>query len=246
MIDANAPVETFDEIDSTMLEARRRADAGDIAPVWLVAKRQSAGRGRRGRTWVSEEGNLYVTYLAPADRKPQELALVSFAAGLAICDAIEKEIGLGWETRLKWPNDVLIDGQKVAGLMMDSGTTPDGRAWMALGIGINLITAPEGLDQPTIYLSAFEEPTAPLDFLAVLRPFLSQWDKTLRTRGFAPLRDAWLASAYKLGEPIRVILGAQTLEGRLAGLSPRGELELETETGLRLIAAGDVLLPNAA
>lgn len=245
MIDADAPVETFDEIDSTMLEARRRADAGDIAPVWLVAKRQTAGRGRRGRAWVSEEGNLYVTYLAADARPPQELALIGFAAGLAICEAIDAEIGPGF-TQLKWPNDVLIDGAKISGLMLDSGATPDGRAWIALGMGVNLHTAPQNIDQAATSVKAFEKPPAPLHFLASLRPRLARWDAVLREQGFAPLRAAWLSRAHGLGHTIHVSVGAQTMQGRLAGLSPRGELELETEQGMRLIAAGDILLPNAA
>ena len=245
MIVADAPIETFDEIDSTMMEASRRAARGDLGPVWLLAKKQNAGRGRRGRTWVSDEGNLYVTYLAPADRPPQELALVGFAAGLAICDAVKEEIGRGWDTRIKWPNDVMIEGAKASGLMLDSGATPDGRPWAALGLGVNLVSAPQSIDQLTTYLAAYQEPTDPYSFLSALRPRLAYWDEVLLQEGFEPLRAAWLDCAYGLGETIHVTVGAQLLKGRLAGLSPRGDLILDTESGRRLIAAGDVLLPNA-
>lgn len=248
MIDASAPVEVFDEIDSTILEARRRAERGDAGPVWLIARRQTAGRGRRGRAWASLEGNLFATYLFATTRPPAEIALLGFATGVAIAETIEAIIGAGRVT-LKWPNDVFIDGAKAAGIMLDSGAM-SGAAWAALAFGVNLAAAPGALDQPTISLRDVLPPDAlapePLAFLAQLRPHLEAWDARMSREGFEPLRRAWLARAHALGANVRVVQGDTTLEGRVAGLSPRGELELDTATGVRLIAAGDVLLPNAA
>lgn len=247
MIDGQAPVETFDEIDSTLLEARRRAERGERGPVWLVAKTQTAGRGRRGRAWASLEGNLLATYLCAADRPPGEIALLGFAAGLAIAEAFDSYIGAGRAT-LKWPNDVLIDAAKASGILLDSGAI-DGGAWAALAFGVNIAAAPEGLDQPTICLRQLLPPDAPapqpLAFLARIRPRLEALDAQLKTQGFGPLRKAWLARAHGVGHKVAVVQGEQVLEGRLAGLSERGELQLDTAEGRKLVSAGDVYFPNA-
>jgi BirA family biotin operon repressor/biotin-[acetyl-CoA-carboxylase] ligase len=249
MIDGQAPVETFDEIDSTILEARRRAERNELGPVWLIARKQTAGRGRRGRTWASLDGNLMATYLFATKRPPAEIALLSFATGLAIAETIDEIIGPG-RAALKWPNDVLIGGAKASGIMLDSGSLGDSGLWAALAFGVNLAVAPENLDQPTTSLRTFLPPDAiapePLDFLASLRPKLEAYAARLDRDGFEPLRQAWLKRAHGLGQQARVVQGDQTLEGRIAGLSSRGELELDTVTGRRLIAAGDVFLPNAA
>jgi BirA family transcriptional regulator, biotin operon repressor / biotin---[acetyl-CoA-carboxylase] ligase len=249
MIDAQAPVEVFDEIDSTILEARRRAERGEIGPVWLIAQRQSAGRGRRGRSWVSDEGNLFATYLTETRRPPAQIALTGFATGLAIAEAADDIIGPG-RAQLKWPNDVLIDGAKAAGIMLDSGALPNGATWVALGFGVNLVAGPEAIDQPTTSLRALLPPDAeapaPLDFLARLRPRLEAWDARLASEGFEPLRQAWLRRAHGMGADARVMQGEHALSGRIAGLSPQGELELDTTDGRRLIAAGDVFLSSAA
>jgi len=249
MIDGRAPVEVFDEIDSTILEARRRAERGEVTPVWLVAKRQTAGRGRRGRAWSSLDGNLLATLLFTTAQPPQQIALLGFATGVAIAETIDAVIGAGVAT-LKWPNDVLIDGAKVAGIMLDSGALGSGQTWVALAFGVNLAAAPANIDQPTTSLRALLPPDAlapePTAFLAALRPKLETWSERIVSEGFEPLRRAWLQRAYGLGQEARVVQGEQTLEGRISGLSPRGELELDTPTGPRLIAAGDVFLPRAA
>ena len=249
MIDAQAPVEVFDEIDSTILEARRRAERGEVGPVWLIARRQTAGRGRRGRAWASLDGNLLATYLFATRQPPAQIALLGFVAGVAIAQTIDAVVGPGRAT-LKWPNDVFVDAAKASGIMLDSGSLGAGGAWAALAFGVNLAAAPEGVDQPTISLRDVLPPDAaapePLAFLKALRPRLEAWAARVERDGFEPLRAAWLERAHGLGQPARVVQGEQVLEGRIAGLSPRGELDLDTDQGRRLIAAGDVLLPNAA
>lgn len=249
MIDGQAPVETFDEIDSTVLEARRRAERGELGPVWLIARTQTAGRGRRGRAWASLDGNLLATYLFATQKPPAEIALLGFAAGLAIAEAMDDVIGAGRAT-LKWPNDVLIGGAKASGILLDSGALGPQGTWVALAFGVNLAAAPENIDQPTTSLRALLPPDtpapAPLEFLARLRPKLEGWAARIEQQGFEPLRQAWLKRAHGLGQVARVVQGEQTIEGRIAGLSSRGELELDTVAGRRLIAAGDVFLANAA
>jgi BirA family biotin operon repressor/biotin-[acetyl-CoA-carboxylase] ligase len=250
MIDGAAPVETFEEIDSTLLEARRRADRGEVAPVWLIARRQTAGRGRRGRTWITIDGNLFATLLFTTQRPPQEIALLSFATGLAIAETLE-EFGARAPATLKWPNDVLIGGAKASGILLDSGALPGGAStWAALAFGVNLAGAPQAIDQPTISLRDALAPDAatpePLQFFAALRPRLESWAMRLTNEGFEPLRQAWLSRAHGLGQSARVMQGETPITGTFAGLSPRGELELETPTGRRLISAGDVYFSNAA
>ena len=250
MIDGGAPVETFDEIDSTILEARRRADRGQVGPVWLIARRQTAGRGRRGRAWVTIDGNLFATLLFATSRPPQELALLSFATGLAIAETLET-FGARAPATLKWPNDVLIGGAKASGILLDSGALPGGAgAWAALGFGVNLAGAPKAIDQPTISLREAMAPDTqtpePIEFFATLRPCLEGWSMRLATEGFEPLREAWLARAHGLGQAARVIQGAEPITGQLVGLSRRGELELDTPNGRRLISAGDVYFSSAA
>ncbi len=246
MLDPSAPLEIFDEIDSTIVEARRRADGGQFAPVWMIARRQTAGRGRRGRSWGSIEGNLMATYLGTVDRPPAEIALLGFAAGIAIAETFDAMIGPG-RARLKWPNDLFLDGAKACGLMLDSGAVSANRNWVALAFGVNIIGAPDNLDQQTAALRHALPPDAPPPtpegLLAAIRGRLEPRAAQLNTEGFEPLRRAWLARAHGLGERARVQIGTDIIEGRIAGLSPRGELELETATGPRLIAAGDILLP---
>lgn len=249
MIDAGAPIETFEEIDSTLVEARRRAERGDFGPVWLIARRQTAGRGRRGRAWASLDGNLLATLLFSTTRAPAQLALLGFAAALAIAETLESWAPAARAT-LKWPNDVLLDGAKAAGVLLDSGAAEAGRAWAALAFGVNLAAAPAGLDQPATCLRRALPPDAPapspLVFFAALRPRLERLASQLAAEGFAPLRQAWLLRAHGMGEIARVHQGEQIIEGRIAGISSRGELELDTQSGRRLIAAGDVYFSSAA
>jgi BirA family biotin operon repressor/biotin-[acetyl-CoA-carboxylase] ligase len=248
MIDAHAPVEIFEEIDSTMLEARRRAERGEIASAWLIARIQTAGRGRRGRTWLSYSGNLMTTYYCVADRPLSDVALLGFAAGVAIAETF-KAMGVN-DVTLKWPNDVLIGGAKAAGILIDSGTLPGGAAWVGLAFGINLANAPDAIDQPTRCLRDVLPPDAavpaPEVFLTTLRPRLEGWAVRTQNEGFEPLRRAWLTLAHGVGAKARVAQGAETLEGRVVGISPRGELELDTAEGRRLVAAGDVYFSEAA
>lgn len=249
MIEPAAPLEIFDEIDSTIVEARRRAERTAYGPVWMLARRQTAGRGRRGRSWASIEGNLMATYLGLIARPPAEIALLGFAAGVAIAETLDAVIGAG-RAKLKWPNDVFLDGAKAAGLMLDSGAVGQDVYWVALGFGVNIVGAPQGLDQQTAALRAALPPDAPAPapeaLLAAIRARLEPHAQRLAREGFEPLRRAWLARAQGLGQGARVQIGAETVEGRLAGLSPRGELELETAAGLRVIAAGDILLADPA
>ncbi|MBL8550655.1 MAG: biotin--[acetyl-CoA-carboxylase] ligase [Hyphomonadaceae bacterium] len=251
MLQAAAPLETFDEIDSTILEARRRAEFGDFGPVWLLTRRQSAGRGRRGRAWATIPGNLFATYLGRSGRPPGDIALLGFAAGLAIAEALDARLG-GAKAKLKWPNDVMIDGAKVSGIMLDSGAAAPagslGGYWFALGFGVNVAGAPKGLDQPTACLADFtaDPVPAPEALLQEIRPRLEGWAQRLDGEGFGALREAWMARALGLGRTVEIRFGDEIVAGEVSGLSARGELEIMTASGRRTIAAGDVHFPQQA
>lgn len=249
MIDGQAPVEIFDEIDSTILEARRRAERGDWGPTWLIAKRQTAGRGRRGRSWLSLDGNLLATLLFATTRPVAEIPLLGFATAVAIAETFEAA-GVTQAVTVKWPNDVLIGGAKASGILLDSGAVPHGGTWVALGFGVNVAAAPDDIDQSATSLRASMRPGAPattaMEFFSALRPRLELWAARLASEGFEPVREAWLGRAHGLRDIARVRQGADVIVGRIAGLSPRGELELDTAAGRRLIAAGEIILSSAA
>ncbi|MGE3303577.1 MAG: biotin--[acetyl-CoA-carboxylase] ligase [Hyphomonadaceae bacterium] len=247
MIEARAPLLIFEEIDSTNEEARRRAASSDAGPVFLLARRQTAGRGRRGRSWTTLPGNLFLTYLGATAHPPAMIALLGFAAGLALWDFCES-VAPG-RARLKWPNDLLLDGAKAAGVLLESGAMEDERNWFAVGVGFNLAGAPGDAGQPAAALrDVLATETVPPPPEAVATDFaarLAGWAAILERDGFAPLRTAWAKAAHGLGGPVAIDLGGERIAGRALGLSAAGEFEIETEAGVRRIAAGDLYFPPA-
>jgi len=235
------PIEALEEIDSTNAEARRRAEAGERGPLWITAQRQTAGRGRRGRSWETGAGNLAATYLAHTAKPAAEAAQVSFVAALAVAELAAAYVPASLVT-LKWPNDPLIAGRKTAGILVESGPHPDGGLWLAIGCGVNLATPPENPERPA---TAFAEhmrapPPKPLEALEVLAAAFERWRDVWERLGFPPIAEAWTARAHGLGEACTARLPAETLTGVAEGLDPDGALRLRTRTGLRRITAGDV------
>ncbi len=238
----------FDEIDSTNAEAARRADAGEEGPVWLWAGRQTRGRGRYSRPWASEPGNLYATLVtaAPGPR-PADL---SFAMALALHDAAaaclpEREAG---GLSLKWPNDLLLDGAKVSGLLLEAvgRREGDGAPVLAIGFGLNIAHKPDIADYAVTSLADHGATVAParaLEHLAAKAAWwIGCWDEG---RGFAAIRDAWLARARGLGGQIAVTSGSERMTGLFEDLAEDGALILRLPDGTaRRIFAGDVFLPG--
>ncbi len=230
----------LDEIDSTNEEARRLALAGERGPLWITAARQNAGRGRRGRAWVSPAGNLSATLLIAPGRPANECAQLSFAAALAASDVV---LSFGTEARVKWPNDVLVNGAKLAGILLESasqsGADP---AWLAVGIGINLKHHPSDTEFPATSLAAIGlAAPEPREALLRLAASFAKWYDIWRAQGFAPIRDAWLARAAGLGTRIRARLTNGETMGVFEGIDANGALLLrETQDRVRTIAAGEV------
>ena len=236
------PIIVFDEIDSTNLEARRRIEAGEATPVWVTAGRQTAGRGRRGRSWETTDGNLAATLLMTTNKAPIEAAQVAFVAALAVAD-LAGAFAPPALVSLKWPNDTLVSGRKVSGILVESGALASGELWLAVGIGVNLAQAPSGLERPATALANHmrRPPPAPLEALAILAEKMEKWRGLWEASGFAAIAEAWTLRAHGLGQKCVARLPGESLEGIAEGLDPDGALRLRLADGsLRRITAGDV------
>ncbi len=238
----------LETVDSTNAEARRRAEAGETGPLWIIARRQTAGRGRRGRAWETGAGNLAATLLTTTWKPPAEAAEIAFVAALAVADLALMQVA-DVLVRLKWPNDVLVDGRKVSGVLIESGLRSDGRLWLAVGVGVNLKSAPVAADRPATTLTDHlrADVAAPLAPDAALEALARAFDARLaawETYGFEPIRTAWAARA-DLGRACQVRLDQETLEGVAEALEADGALRLRLSNGsVRRITAGDVFFPG--
>ncbi|MEO0363118.1 MAG: biotin--[acetyl-CoA-carboxylase] ligase [Pseudomonadota bacterium] len=236
-----AGVVSLDEVDSTNDEARRRAEDGAEAPLWIVAARQTKGRGRQGRVWEEADGNLYATLLLRPSAPSAEAALLSFAASLAVAALFESA---GAAASLKWPNDALIGGRKAAGILLEGSGSGDRLDWLAVGIGVNLVAHPPGgadaAHPPTDLLAETGVRLDPAEALARLASAFEGWAATLARKGFAPLREAWLARAARLGERIEARTPSERLSGVFEDVDAAGALVLRTPTGRRAVHAADV------
>ena len=222
-------------LDSTNDEAKRLADAGEAGPLWIAAARQTAGRGRHGRRWESLSGNLATTLLLMPERPQGEWPQLSFAAAIAATDTMAG-FAPGARIAVKWPNDVLADGKKLAGILLERAGP-----MLAIGIGVNLAHFPEGTEFPATSLAGFGVvPPSPDQALTALAAQFAKWYEVWRGQGFAPLRDAWLARASGLGQPIRARLPDGERRGVFEGIDATGALLLKEGTGTRAISAGEV------
>jgi len=237
---ANAPIAHLDTVDSTNAEALRRARAGERGPLWIVAKQQTAGRGRRGRSWVSPSGNLYATLLLTDPAPTAAASQLGFVAGLALHDAAVAVAPVpASRLALKWPNDLLCGTRKIAGILIEGEGSP---VTVAVGIGVNCRHHPDGTEFPATDFAAEGGDVAPealIDRLAAaMQARLAQWN---RSEGFAAIRSAWLAHAHGLGQPIRVRLAERETSGAFETIDEAGRLVLRAADGaLETIAAGEV------
>ncbi|TCM78666.1 biotin--[acetyl-CoA-carboxylase] ligase [Rhodovulum steppense] len=234
----------LDEVDSTMAEARRRAPLP--RPTWIVARRQNAAVGRRGRAWAAPEGNLSATLVIDPGCPPAQAALYSFVASYALFATLTAYVDDHAQIALKWPNDVLLRGGKLAGILLESDGAGGRVARLAIGIGVNLNTAPAAVAvelrglAPVTLAELTGEPVDPLEFLAFLAEHFAHQDRFFRRHGFGPLRAAWLDRAARLGQTITARTGTEELTGTFVTVDEDGQLVLETAGGRRSIAAADV------
>lgn len=240
------PAVWFDVIDSTNVEARRRADSGDIGPVWIAARRQSAGVGRRGRAWTSDAGNLFATLLTTTDKPAAEAAQLSFVAALAVCDMARAWLPPDL-VKVKWPNDLMIGDAKASGILVESGRRPDGGLWVAVGIGVNLAHHPDTTERPaTSFARHMVFPPSPESALDALSAAFEDWQGVWEQSGFAPIAEAWTERAYGLGQECIARLALETVAGVAEGLDSDGSLRLRLpDQTIRRITAGDVFFGEA-
>jgi BirA family transcriptional regulator, biotin operon repressor / biotin---[acetyl-CoA-carboxylase] ligase len=238
----------YEAVGSSNDEAKALARAGAAGGTLVWADEQTAGRGRRGRAWASPPGNLYLSLLLRPDAPPTGIAQLSFVAALGLGDALGEVAGPAFEWRCKWPNDLLVNGKKLAGILLESETSAGGRVdFVVIGIGVNLVSAPAGAEYPATSLAAEGiRGISPAMLLAAVVRHFDRWLGRWQESGFALVRKAWLARAAGLGEPIRVRLERTTLTGRFVDLDGDGALVLDATDGCRRIAAGEVFPLQAA
>lgn len=236
------PIVELDAIDSTNAEAMRRAAQGERGPLWLTAARQTAGRGRSGRTWTSLDGNLMATLLVAPGQPAERLGELSLVTGVAVHEAVA-----GWSTvpglRLKWPNDIMLGDAKLGGILIES-TSFSGATVSAIGIGLNLVAAPEIADRPTTTLSRHAAPPSRAAMLDAVSDRLMHWLRIWRTAtGFETVRTAWVRAADPPGVTVTINTGQAICSGAFAGLDTDGALLLRDDDGsLRRFSFGDVTL----
>lgn len=231
-----------DRIASTNEEARRLGRARAPAPFLVWALEQTAGRGRRGRLWASPPGNLYLSLLLRPDCPAKTAAQLSFVAAVALAQSLAAFLPDRAAVSCKWPNDILLGGRKVAGILLESETGEGGGlAFLVIGVGVNLLSSPRDAEFPATSLAeAGAPPPAPARVLERFLADFDDWQRRWREEGFAPVREAWLARASFLGQPIQVRLDTTGFCGRFLDIDAQGALVLDTGGERRRVAAGAV------
>lgn len=232
----------FDAIDSTNAEAKRRilSDRASNKEI-LIADIQTAGRGRYGRVWISESGNLYCSMIHSVESNPDNLTASILITSLAVREAIAayaKDSDVKW----KWPNDVLLQSKKVSGILLES-LQHAGKQWLITGIGINIAHVPEATMWPAARLNDYT--ASSVNTLEILKTFVKSFEsyyKRYSDEGFSVLIDECITHAAYLNQPIEIHLPDETLKGSFEGLNEQGHLRLKTQTGERVITAGDVFI----
>ena len=232
-------------VDSTNAEAARIAPFL-TGPEWILAHQQTAARGPRGRAWVNPAGNLAATLVMRPTERSDRVALRSFVASLALFEAFVAATGRAEVFALKWPNDVLLNGGKLAGILLESAGAGGSLSHFAIGIGVNLRNAPEmseveaGGLRPVSLLSETGIDVDPEDFLDLLASAYARAEAQFITYGFAPIRTAWLARAARLGQVITARTTREVYEGTFETVDEAGNLVLLTAGGRQTIAAAEV------
>lgn len=222
-----------------------------MGPVWIAARHQTSGRGRRGRRWEDSGNNLAMTLLVTINRSPAEAAQLTFVAALAVADLLDRYVPPALVT-IKWPNDVLLDGRKASGILIESGPASFGGLWLAIGIGVNLGSAPGDTERPaTCVAEHLRHDVSHIPSLdqasRALAETFSIWFDRWNSFGFQPVLDAWMVRTPGLFGACTARLPHETLTGIADGVEADGALRLRLADGsLRVISAGDVFFGATA
>jgi len=235
-------LQVHEVLPSTSILCRERAVAGEAAGLAVLALRQTQGRGSRGRGWESPAGNLSLSVLLRPNERVSESAQWSLIAGVALGEALASYLPDPSPLRLKWPNDVQLNGGKLAGILVDSSAGSSGMLeWLVVGMGANLAVAPEVPGRAVACLADVVPPPRPEQVAEAVLARLAHWQTVRRTEGFAPVRAAWLARAHPPGSQMTLRLGDDLIGGAFAGLGTDGSLLLETDGVVRTFTAGEIL-----
>ena len=215
--------------------------AGPCGAQWLLARRQTAGYGRRGTDWRHADGNFAATFLTPFDGHKSTASQISFVTALAVRDAA-KQFAPDILITLKWPNDVLADGRKTAGILPELIDGVGGVTHVCLGIGVNLAEAPTGVGYETGAIADYVCPPTPSEFLHALDAALFHWRRRWATEGFGPIRESWTHNAAGLGRAVSLSGPHETVKGVLEGIDEAGALVLKTPGGAKKFVAGSLIL----
>lgn len=239
MMDAPAPwrLEVYDTLGSTSDLCRARAASGEPEGLAVLAHLQTAGRGSRGRTWLSAPGNLFVSLLLRPSGPARDAGLWALLSGVVVAEALDRP-----GVVLKWPNDVLFHGHKICGILIDSAASASGELdWLIYGIGVNLAVAPE-IEGRTA--AAFGDGLAPETVARAIMARLSHWLAVQRRAGWADIRQAWLDRALPVGAETTLRRGEEIIAGVFAGLADDGSLLLQTGGRVQAFSSGEVWLPT--
>lgn len=236
---------SFDNIGSTNAEGLVRARAGEQGPLWLVTDHQTSGRGRRNREWISPRGNLAASVLELLPVSAQQAATLGFAAGVALAQALRSFLV---HAELKWPNDVLLRGAKLSGILVEAENIADGRMAAVVGIGVNIVGAPQGVPYAATALAdAGVALSAPQLFARLSDCWVEAralWDEG---RGMRALRAKWLEYGAGVGGPVTIQVGGRTVAGTFETIDDGGHLIVLTADGSRVpIASGEVFFGDAS
>ena len=241
----------FDEVGSTSTEAAKAAQAGDVGEVWFAALKQTAGRGRRGRAWETPSGNLAASLLIVPDHDPAIAATLGFVAGVALNRALATVVpqgvvrqGIDGANRiaLKWPNDVLADGAKLAGMLLEAHKAPDGRQAIVIGIGVNIVSAPSGLPYPATSLNdlGIQLPAETL-FSALAEEWVMAYELWDSGRNIPAILQLWRGAAAGIGSEVAVSQDGNVVRGVFESIDDSGRLIVRANDNSRIaITAGDV------
>lgn len=241
---------SYDTIDSTNEEAKRLAFGGGSHGAVIWAKRQTAGRGRMGREWVSSEGNLYVTVLLQLDSDLETLSQLSFVAAVSMSDTLEAIVPDASQIQCKWPNDILFNGRKLGGILLESFQTPDlsglQKRWVAVGVGVNIESFPEHVMFPATCLRevGVEIISAKIVLSRFIFNFIHTYEKWQK-KGFADIQKSWLKRAFQMGKPIEVVVADKMIRGVFESIDAHGQLLMKLADGKRFtMSAGDVFFDS--
>jgi BirA family biotin operon repressor/biotin-[acetyl-CoA-carboxylase] ligase len=235
-------LEQYDALASTSDDCIRRAKSGEPEGLAILALRQTAGRGSRGRQWEAPAGNLNLSVLLRPKLPMAQFSVFPLLAGIAVGDAISAFLPADTAPVLKWPNDVLLAGAKLAGILIDAAPDNDASGWLVIGIGINLAAAPQLAGRRTTTLEQHGGQAKPPQAARMVLDFLGHWLDVLDHSGIAPIIDAWQQRGHAIGTQLHLTGINSEVTGRFAGLSPSGELLLNVGNRIERFQTGEILL----